>query len=89
MSPVLSLLLAAGIFVVGTAVVLAWHRWSMSRQEDGISAFAREMRALAPDRPIGVDGAEPNQRVTPPGDTSGADDTTGSPPRPGGLNPGA
>ncbi|MEO1065307.1 MAG: hypothetical protein AAFZ07_28155 [Actinomycetota bacterium] len=68
MSPLLSLLLAAGIIVVGTGLVLAWNRWTTSRQEDGISAFAREMQALAPDRPIGVDGVDPDERVTEPND---------------------
>lgn len=65
MSPLLSLLLAAGIIVVGTVLVLAWNRWTTSRQQDGISTFAREMRALAPDRPLGIDSTDPDARVTP------------------------
>ena len=73
MSPLLSLLLAAGIIVVGTGLVLAWHRWTASRQQDGISTFAREMQALAPDRPIGVDSADPDERVTPPNDARPSD----------------
>ncbi len=90
MSPLLSLLLAAGIIVVGTGLVLAWHRWTASREADGITAFAREMRALAPDRPLDVDGAQPDERVIPPPDGSPSDDRDqGSPPRPGGMTPGA
>jgi hypothetical protein len=89
-SPLLSLLLAAGIFIVGTGLVLAWHRWTSSRQEDGISTFAREMQALAPDRPITIDDAGPTERVIRPSDGSPSEDgTEGSPPRPGGLSPGA
>ncbi len=90
MSPLLSLLLAAGIFVVGTGLVLAWHRWTTARQADGITTFAREMQALAPDRPIDIDGADPNERVIPPTDGSTSDDGDhGSSPRPGGMTPGA
>ena len=90
MSPLLSLLLAAGIFVVGTGLVLAWNRWTTARQADGITTFAREMRALAPDSPLGIDGDDPDARtIRPDTGPSSGDGNPGSPPRPGGQNPGA
>ena len=90
MSPLLSLLLAAAIFVVGTALVLAWHRWTAARQADGITTFAREMQALAPDRPLRVDGVGPDGRPDPsPDGAPSSDGDQGAPPRPGGMTPGA
>jgi hypothetical protein len=74
MSPLLSLALAAGIIVVGSLLVLAWHRFSSRRQADGIAAFEREMRALAPNDPPAR-----SRRVLP---------GEGSPGRPGGPSPG-
>ncbi|MEM9036982.1 MAG: hypothetical protein AAGA99_03215 [Actinomycetota bacterium] len=76
MSPLLSLGLAAGIIVVGSLLVLAWHRFTSRRQRDGIAAFEREMRALAPD-----ERARSVRRSTSPLDDSG-------PRPPGGVSPG-
>lgn len=74
MSPLLSLALAAGIIVVGSLLVLAWHRFSSRRQADGIAVFEAEMRALAPNEPPA------SSRPVLPSD--------GPPGRSGGPNPG-
>ncbi|MEM8902657.1 MAG: hypothetical protein AAGA17_11390 [Actinomycetota bacterium] len=89
MSPQLSLLLAAGIVVVGTGLVLAWNRWNTSRQADGITTFAREMQALAPDRPARAERTSTDPRRQPPPDGAVEGDGSGRPPRSGGVTPGA
>ena len=55
MTPLLFLLIAVGISVVGSFVLWLRYRQRPPSFESAVDAFSREMQALAPDDPRSVD----------------------------------